>query len=160
LKEAENPAASIARSPQLPSKEFSAQAPARDVSNSGICFVAPPQIPADVPVEMELVLPHEVTHQGPSKIHFSAKPIRKQPLKNSQRQGSKHVGVAALRIGPQPVSANHPPGSIAWPEEGRGLFFEDGEKPAVLHPLGGARHLCGVILSVEVISSWATAEVD
>jgi phosphoribosyl 1,2-cyclic phosphodiesterase len=79
------------------------QALAHDVSKSGIYFVAPPQIPADAPVEMELVLPDELTHQGPMKIRFRAKPIRKQAANNGRANGSNKVGVAALRVSPQSV---------------------------------------------------------
>ncbi len=93
-------------------ERLKAQALAHNVSKSGIYFIAPPQIPGDVPVEMELVLPDEVTHRGPLKIHFSAQPIRKQALKATQRQDSKSVGVAALRIGPKP--AGKIPPSSSW----------------------------------------------
>jgi phosphoribosyl 1,2-cyclic phosphodiesterase len=93
-------------------ERMEAEALAHDVSNSGIYFVAPSQIPSDAPVEMDIVLPDEVTHQGPMKIHFSAQPIRKQPLKAPHGQGSKSVGVAALRIDPEPESMS--PRSYHW----------------------------------------------
>ena len=89
-------------------ERLQAQALAHDISKSGIYLVAPPQIPAHGPVEVELVLPDELTHRGPIKIQFSAMPIRKQPLKDPLRHGSKDVGVAALRIDPEPDSTNHP----------------------------------------------------
>jgi Beta-lactamase superfamily domain len=90
-------------------ERLEAQALAHDVSKSGIYFVAPPQIPNDAPVEMELVLPDEVTQRGPMKIQFSARPIRKQAVGNGgHTKASDHVGVAALKTEPEAMKKSAP----------------------------------------------------
>ena len=79
-----------------------ARALARNVSKSGVYFVATDNIPTGQAVEVELVLPDEVTQCGPMKIRFAAKPIRQQRTAPVFEGDSEGVGVAALRISPDP----------------------------------------------------------
>ncbi len=79
-----------------------AQALACNVSKSGIYFLAPGDIPTERPVELELVLPEEVTQQGRMKVRFAAQPIRQDKNSGSHSGNSKSVGIAALRISPDP----------------------------------------------------------
>jgi len=49
---------------------------ARDWSKSGIMFIAPSEFRTNEPVEIEMVLPNELTHRGDVGFSFLAKPVR------------------------------------------------------------------------------------
>jgi phosphoribosyl 1,2-cyclic phosphodiesterase len=86
----------------LHGERLEAHALAHNVSKSGIYFVAPNDIPTEQTVELELVLPEEVTQRGPLKVRFAAQPIRHQETPPSVTGEPNGVGVAALRISPEP----------------------------------------------------------
>lgn len=89
-------------------ERMQARALARNVSKSGIYFVGPTDIPSEQPVDVELVLPEEVTSEGPVKVRFSAQPIRQQKDHPPAGANSRSIGVAALKIGPESTSKrNH-----------------------------------------------------
>lgn len=78
----------------------------QDISSSGIYFLAPQQIQEEEPVELELVLPDEITHRGELGVRFTASPVRQSHMDGSLSSEKPHVGVAA-RL--KPVEKNSPP---------------------------------------------------
>ncbi len=72
---------------------------ARNISKSGIYFIAPRDFPTDQLLEIEVILPQELTGQTPLSFAFAAKPIRCQALGDVLESGKDCVGVAAKRIG-------------------------------------------------------------
>ncbi len=80
---------------------------ARNISKSGIFFVAPKGIPSNRLLEIEVVLPGEVTGQAPMAFRFKAQPVRSQALGDSFGYGDDFVGVAAKRMGGEKGSRFH-----------------------------------------------------
>ena len=70
---------------------------AKDISRSGILFVIPTVIRADEPVQLELVLPDEITHRGELRIGFEARPVRQEKVCNPLVESIPSVAVAAAR---------------------------------------------------------------
>lgn len=70
----------------------------RNISKSGIYFIAPKDVPADRPLEIEVVLPDDLTGQGPMSFCFGAQPIRSQAVRDGLGDGKECVGVAAKRV--------------------------------------------------------------
>ncbi|MGA3324383.1 MAG: MBL fold metallo-hydrolase [Terriglobia bacterium] len=68
---------------------------AKDISRTGIFFVVPNVLRADEPVQLELVLPDEITHQGELRINLQARPVRQEHVANSLREPAPGVAVAA-----------------------------------------------------------------
>jgi hypothetical protein len=68
---------------------------AKDVSKTGILFVVPTGIRAEEPVELEMVLPNEITHRGDLRIRFVARPMRQERVTNPQQEDDTGVAVAA-----------------------------------------------------------------
>jgi phosphoribosyl 1,2-cyclic phosphodiesterase len=68
---------------------------AQDISRSGIYFVAPEEIRAEQPLELELVLPDEVTHRGDLSLHFKVEPVRQERVDGSAGWPGPSVGVGA-----------------------------------------------------------------
>lgn len=83
---------------------------AQDVSKSGIYFVAPAEVPPGGPVELELVLPDEITHQGEVAFRFVAEPVRMERLNGALGIHQPAVGVGARLIVPErkAPSPEHP----------------------------------------------------
>ena len=52
----------------------------RDLSKSGILFIAPAELRDNEPVELEMILPDELTHRGDVRFSFLASPLRTRPL--------------------------------------------------------------------------------
>jgi phosphoribosyl 1,2-cyclic phosphodiesterase len=75
------------------------QALARNISKTGIYFQAPVQIHSREPINMELMLPDEITQRGPLAIQFDAEPIRQESIACAPGTNPLRVGVAARRIG-------------------------------------------------------------
>jgi hypothetical protein len=78
---------------------------ARDISRTGIFFVVPTPIAADEPVQLELVLPDEITHRGEMRIQLAARTIRQEAVGDGLREETRGVAVAAsleARDGNQP----------------------------------------------------------
>jgi phosphoribosyl 1,2-cyclic phosphodiesterase len=68
---------------------------AKDISRSGIFFVVPTIIRAEEPVNLELVLPDEITHHGEQRIRFVARPLRQEKVGDPLRENGSGVAVAA-----------------------------------------------------------------
>ncbi|MFB3922425.1 MAG: MBL fold metallo-hydrolase [Terriglobia bacterium] len=68
---------------------------AQDLSRSGIYFVTPAPIPADQPVELEVVVPNEITHRGDVALRFVARPVRVEQLNGGAGYHQRVQGVAA-----------------------------------------------------------------
>ena len=86
-----------------PSKEgplVHAEGVARDISRSGIYFLIPHDLRLDQPIEVEMVIPNEITGQGNLAFRFLAQPLRQELVNNAGEGESLHVGVAARRIDP------------------------------------------------------------
>jgi phosphoribosyl 1,2-cyclic phosphodiesterase len=79
---------------------------AKDISRTGIFFVVPTVIRADEPVQLELVLPDEITHRGELRIKFVARPVRQERVGNALSEEALGVAVAAaldVTIGEPPL---------------------------------------------------------
>jgi len=82
---------------------------AQDISSSGIYFLAPQKIQGNQPVELELVLPDEITHRGELGIRFAATPVRQKQMNGSAGSVKRRVGVGA-RLKPAEKSSAASPG--------------------------------------------------
>ncbi len=68
---------------------------ARDISRSGIYFVSPEKIVSDKPVNLELVIPDEITHRGDVELRYRVHPLRQRPVEGDYLGERKPgVGVA------------------------------------------------------------------
>ncbi len=72
-----------------------AEGTAQDLSSSGLYFVAPPDLRADHPFQVEVVLPDEITHRGDVLLKFTARPVRQELLSGGQSGFDPKVGIAA-----------------------------------------------------------------
>jgi phosphoribosyl 1,2-cyclic phosphodiesterase len=79
----------------LEGKSCKTEGVAKDISRTGIFFVVPEVIRADEPVNLELVLPDEITHRGEQRIRFMVRPVRQERLGDSLRENAPGVAVAA-----------------------------------------------------------------
>lgn len=68
---------------------------AQDISRSGIYFVTPAPVPPDLPVELEVVMPDEITHRGDVALRFVARPVRVEQLNGGGGFHQRVQGVAA-----------------------------------------------------------------
>ncbi len=75
--------------------EGEAEGTAQDLSSSGLYFVAPPDLRADQPFQVEVVLPDEITHRGEVLLKFIARPVRQELLSGGQSGLDAKIGVAA-----------------------------------------------------------------
>jgi phosphoribosyl 1,2-cyclic phosphodiesterase len=71
------------------------EAVAKDISKTGISFVSPMEILAQEPLQLELVLPDEITRQGNLKIRLAARPLRQESAGRNHDNTSAGVAVAA-----------------------------------------------------------------
>jgi hypothetical protein len=85
---------------------------AKDISRSGIYFFVPSTINAEEPVQVDLVLPDEITHQGDMRIHLLAKPVRQERVVNTLREPGAGVAIAAALD----ESSEEPPIARTTPE--------------------------------------------
>ncbi|HET7840949.1 MAG TPA: MBL fold metallo-hydrolase [Terriglobia bacterium] len=72
-----------------------AEGTAQDLSSSGLYFVAPPDLRADQPFQVEVVLPDEITHRGEVLLKFVARPVRQELLSGGQSGLDPKLGIAA-----------------------------------------------------------------
>lgn len=72
-----------------------------DLSKSGIYFIAPSEINPDDPVELEIVLPDELTHRGDLSFRFVAQPVRHEEVNGALGVHTPSLGVAARLAIPQ-----------------------------------------------------------
>jgi phosphoribosyl 1,2-cyclic phosphodiesterase len=82
---------------------------AKDISRTGISFIVPKAIRADEPVQLELVLPDEITHRGDLHIDLLARPMRQERV-NNPHESSPRIAVGATLDNPC-EKASAPPGS-------------------------------------------------
>jgi phosphoribosyl 1,2-cyclic phosphodiesterase len=68
---------------------------AKDISRSGIYFVVPTEIRAHEPLQLELVLPDEITHQGELRFGFAAHAVRQVSVGGLPGRSEPGVAVAA-----------------------------------------------------------------
>jgi len=74
------------------------QAVTRDISKSGIYFVVPTGISPDQPLELEMVVPDEITHRGDAEFRFIAHPVRMQETNGAFPGQPKGLGVGARTL--------------------------------------------------------------
>ena len=67
----------------------------QDLSKSGIYFIAPDDLSLNQKLEMELVIPDEITHHGDLCIPLDAVPVRHERLENSPEEQKPRLGVGA-----------------------------------------------------------------
>jgi phosphoribosyl 1,2-cyclic phosphodiesterase len=69
----------------------------QDLSKTGVYFVTPAEVDREEPVELELVVPDELTHRGDLAIRFVAEPIRIERVNGGGAYHEPVKGVAARR---------------------------------------------------------------
>jgi phosphoribosyl 1,2-cyclic phosphodiesterase len=79
----------------LDGKACATEGLAKDISRTGIFFVVPTVIRADEPVQLEVVLPDEITQRGELRINLLARPLRQDKEVNTPRHVAPGVAVAA-----------------------------------------------------------------
>ena len=111
----------------LDGKSCEAEGLAKDISRTGIFFVVPTVIRADEPVQLELVLPDEITQRGELRIRFVARPVRQERVGNALREETPGVAVAAALE----ITGEGPPLPLASPRARAHAACEDdwGEIP-------------------------------
>lgn len=67
----------------------------QDLSSSGVYFVAPPDVRTDRPLDIEVVLPDEITHRGDMALRFVIRPLRHELLNGQLGSYESRLGVAA-----------------------------------------------------------------
>jgi phosphoribosyl 1,2-cyclic phosphodiesterase len=72
-----------------------AEGQAKDISRTGIHFVVPTMITSDGPVQLELVLPHEITQNGEQRIKFMARAVRQEIRDSGLSDDPPCIAVAA-----------------------------------------------------------------
>jgi len=83
-----------------------AQGVAQDLSRSGIYFVVPDEVRADQPLELEIIIPDDITHRGEMALRFVAQPLRTARPTEVHGVPKPTLGVAA-RLVPQEGSTSH-----------------------------------------------------
>jgi phosphoribosyl 1,2-cyclic phosphodiesterase len=77
----------------------------RDISKSGIYFIAPVETPLESPLEMNVVLPDEITHRGETRLGYIARPVRHEQ-RNGDLGTQSSVGVGAhVELTPEEILA-------------------------------------------------------
>ncbi len=72
-----------------------AQGVTQDLSKSGIYFISSSDLATDQALEVEVVLPDEITHSGELAVRFQARPLRHEPLNGQLGSFDSRLGVAA-----------------------------------------------------------------
>jgi hypothetical protein len=67
----------------------------QDISRSGIYFIVPPEVPTDRPLELDVILPDEITHGCDMILPFLAQKVRQQRLDGGFINRIPGLGVAA-----------------------------------------------------------------
>jgi phosphoribosyl 1,2-cyclic phosphodiesterase len=73
---------------------------ARDISKSGIYFVVPEDVRTDAPMEIEVMIPDEITGKGILTFRFVAEAIRQESVPGWKGTDEEGTGVAARRVDP------------------------------------------------------------
>jgi phosphoribosyl 1,2-cyclic phosphodiesterase len=76
-------------------KQIITEGKARNVSHSGVYFVVHEDVCSDGPVDLDIVLPDEITHKGDMAFRFLAEPIRKLDAPQTEGAGTLSMGIAA-----------------------------------------------------------------
>ena len=79
----------------LAGQRMEAQGISSDVSASGIYFYSPDHIRTDQPLELDLLLPQDLTHNGEIAFPFLAEALRKERTNAAAGVGPLSLGVAA-----------------------------------------------------------------
>jgi len=81
----------------------------QDISRTGIYFVTPAEVEPEKPVELEVVIPDELTHRGDLAFRFVAEPVRVDRLNGAASYREPVNGVAARRVpGPEDTQEFQP----------------------------------------------------
>jgi len=67
----------------------------QDISNSGIYFVGPDDLRLASHIELELLIPHAITHRGDLRVRLHATPVRHERLEGTMAGGQPRLGVGA-----------------------------------------------------------------
>lgn len=81
-----------------------AQGVVQDLSKSGIYFIAPGEMRTDQPVDVEMVLPDEITHRGDVAFRYVAQPVRQERINGAADIRTPSLGVAARLVLPEKSS--------------------------------------------------------
>jgi hypothetical protein len=84
---------------------------AQDISNSGIYFVGPDDLRLTPNIELELLIPHDITHRGDLLVRLHATAVRHERLEGTTADGQPRLGVGArvdTPIGPSPTEKETP----------------------------------------------------
>lgn len=81
------------RSPKGDTKQSNGLA--QDISRSGIYFIAPREVNPDEAIEVEIVLPDEITHHGDVSFRFVAQALRHEQVNGVLGSHTTGLGVAA-----------------------------------------------------------------
>jgi len=76
-------------------RRLEAQGLTQDISKSGIYFIVLAEVGTDAPLELEMILPDEITHRGDTAFPFLAQRVRQQPIDSFNGSARPAVGVAA-----------------------------------------------------------------
>jgi hypothetical protein len=76
-------------------RRLEAQGLTQDVSRSGIYFLVPPEVRTDLSVEVDMILPDEITHRGDTTFPFLAQRVRQERIDSVNGTTAPSVGVAA-----------------------------------------------------------------
>ena len=76
-------------------RTLEAQGIAQDVSRSGIYFLVPGEVSTEQPLELELLIPEDITHRGEMAFRFIAQPVRQHLLDVASGIRRPTLGVAA-----------------------------------------------------------------
>jgi hypothetical protein len=76
-------------------RRLEAQGLTQDLSRSGIYFIVPPEVRTDLPVEVDMILPDEITHRGDTMFPFLAQRVRQERVDSGNGTTAPSVGVAA-----------------------------------------------------------------
>src|SRR5271157_239655 len=67
----------------------------QNISSSGIYFIGPDDLRLTPNVELELLIPHEITHRGDLRVHLDATAVRHERLEGTTAEGQPRLGVGA-----------------------------------------------------------------
>ena len=100
----ELPVRLIWKDPRGETKEATGEA--RDISSSGIYFIGPDDLRLTPNIELELLIPHAITHRGDLRVRLHATAVRHERLEGTAAEGQPRLGVGARMdtpIGPSPT---------------------------------------------------------
>jgi hypothetical protein len=67
----------------------------QDISTSGIYFIGPDDLRLTPNIELELLIPHEITHHGDLSVRLHATAVRLERLEGTTADGQPRLGVGA-----------------------------------------------------------------